>query len=236
MRPRFSIPSGAIGQNGGMLRMRVPARKVTWALLLAGMLIGGALVEADAPTVVSFDRVRPGTLPPGFRVLSSNEQESGRWQVTRQDGRAVLSQLEVGGAGYRLAVLESPKVDHLRAGVRLRMAAGDRAAGLAWRVTDAHNYYAARLDLDSREFILYKFVRGNRVRLSRVTDLRLKDDRWHELAVEHVRDSIKVWLNGIPVASERDEALPGAGMIGVWLPGDSSAHFTGLWFDPVRVP
>jgi hypothetical protein len=101
-------------------------------------------------------------------------------------------------------------------------------------VRDAANYYAARLDLADREFVLYKFVRGNRVRLSRLSNLRLSDADWHELAVEHTTERIRVWLNGIPVASERDDALPEAGMVGLWMPGDSTAQYKRLWFEPIR--
>jgi hypothetical protein len=114
------------------------------------------------------------------------------------------------------------------------MGPGDRAAGLAWRVRDAGNYYAARLDLKEREFVLYKFVRGNRIRLSRVSGLRLDEDRWHELVIEHAGENLKVWLNGIPVATEQDGSLPDAGMIALWLPGDSTASFSRLWYEPLQ--
>ena len=114
------------------------------------------------------------------------------------------------------------------------MGPGDRAAGIAWRVRDAGNYYAARLDLADDEFILYKFVRGNRVRLARLTNLRLPDSAWHELAIEHDAERIRVWLNGIPVASERDDAPAEAGMVGLWMPGDSTAQFKRLWYEPIH--
>lgn len=201
------------------------------APLLVGALLAGVAVQAESPTVVSFERVRPGTLPSGFRVLSSAESEPGRWQVERVDGMFALGQLDQGRAGYRLAVLESPRLANIRAGVKLRVGGGDRAAGIAWRVQDAANYYAARLDFEDREVVLYKFVRGNRVRLERLSGLRLNQREWHELAVEHVGDRLRVWLNGIPVASERDGALSSPGMLGLWLPGDSTAHFERLWYE-----
>jgi hypothetical protein len=178
--------------------------------------------------------MRIGVVPAGFKVLSSAENESGTWQVVKAGDKVVLAQTDVGRAGYRLAALEAPRLDYLRAGTELRMGPGDRAAGIAWRVRDAANYYAARLDLADREFVLYKFVRGNRVRLSRLSNLRLSDADWHELAVEHTTERIRVWLNGIPVASERDDALPEAGMVGLWMPGDSTAQYKRLWFEPIR--
>ena len=202
---------------------------------MAGGTLAAGAARADAPTTVTFERLRAGAVPPGFRTLSSVEAEPGRWQVVRLGGVAAFSQTDAGGAGYRLAVLESPRLEHLRAGTRLKLGGdGDRAAGLAWRVQDERNYYAARLDLADREFVLYKFVRGNRVRLSRLEGLRLHDEHWHELVISHVGDRIKVWLNGIPVASERDDALPQPGMVGFWLPGDSTAHYARLWYESVR--
>ena len=200
------------------------------ALLVGGVLLAGAVARADAPaqTVISFETTAVGTLPPGFRTLGS-----GRWQVERVDGRAALAQLVEGSRGYQLAVMESPRLEHLRAGLRLRVGSGDRAAGLAWRVRDEGNYYAARLDLDEREFVLYKFVRGNRIALESLSDLRLDGAEWHELVIEHVRDRLRVWLNGIPVATERDRSLSGPGMLGPWLPSDSTAYFTDLWYEPL---
>lgn len=207
------------------------ARVATASAVLAGaLLLAGAPADAEAPTVVSFEGVRPGTLPERFRTLSSARTEPGRWEVSRIEGLVALGQTDVGRAGYRLAVLESPRLDDLRAGVRLRMGRGDRAAGLAWRVQDAGNYYAARLDFDENEFVVYKFVRGNRVRLSRLRGLQLDATAWHEVAIEHVGERLRAWLNGVPVASERDEALPQAGRVGLWTVGDSTAYYARLWY------
>ena len=225
----FSISSAVIGHNRAMPSRWL--RPLACAPVVFGLLAAGVGVRAETPTFVAFDRAKPGALPPGFRTLTSAESEPGRWQVERVDGAAALAQVARGRAGYRLAVLETPRLQNVRAGVRLRFGPGDRAAGLAWRVQDAGNYYAARLDLADDEFVVYKFVRGNRVRLSRLSGLRLDHRQWHELAIEHVHERMKVWLNGIPVASERDSALSAAGMVGLWLPGDSTAYFQQLWYD-----
>jgi hypothetical protein len=140
----------------------------------------------------------------------------------------------VARSGYRLAALETPQIEHVRLGVRLRVAdRGDRAAGLAWRVRDAENYYAARIDFKEREFVLHKFVGGNRIRLARLDGIRLAPDAWHELVVEHAGETIRVWLNGIPVATERDRSVRGPGMMALWMPGDSSCHFSRLWYEPL---
>lgn len=228
---RFTLPSGTVRHNVSMRRMLV--RSLMPRLLVLGTLVTVSL-RADAPTVVSFESIRVGTLPPGFKVLSSAEAEPGKWQIVKTGEKAVLAQTDVGRAGYRLAVLDAPKLADLRAGTALRMGPGDRAAGIAWRVRDAGTYYAARLDLAQNEFVLYKFVRGNRVRLSRLSNLRLSDSDWHELAIEHRGERIRVWLNGIPVASERDDTLPEAGMVGLWMPADSTAQFKKLWYEPAR--
>ena len=200
---------------------------------LASVLLASVLVRAAAPIVVSFDAVPTGALPPGFRVLTSANADPGRWEVARTEGTVALAQRAEGGPGYQLAVLESPHLAHLRLGVRVRMGQGDRAAGLAWRIRDGENYYAARLDLDEREFVLYKFVRGNRIALEHLSSLRLDETVWHDLTVEHIGDRLRAWLNGIPVASERDRSLSEPGMFGPWLPSDSTASFAGLWYEPL---
>lgn len=184
--------------------------------------------------MVTFDRAPGGNLPGTFQAISSSDKEAGTWAVQRIDGRAVLSQTDLGRHGYRLAGLKDLRIEHLRAGVRLRVGEGDEAGGLAWRVQDAQNYYAARLDINDEELVVYKFVRGNRVRLSRLKELRLDRDQWHEIVVEHVGERMRVWLNDIPVASERDDSLHRPGMLAFWLPGDSTAHFEHLWYEPVE--
>jgi hypothetical protein len=204
----------------------------TFALVATCVI--GPLVAGSGPVTVTFERAVLGSLPRPFHALSSSESEPGHWEVTRLGDIHVLTQTTVGRAGYRLAVLETPQLEHVRLGVRFRVAdRGDHAAGLAWRVRDAENYYAARVDFDEREFVLHKFVSGNRIRLARLEGLRLDDGGWHEIVVEHVADRIRAWLNGIPVATERDKGLRGPGMIALWMPGDSSCHFARLWYEPL---
>ena len=216
-----------------MARMPTP-RWLPRLVVIGATLLAGGSVVADNRTLVSFENVRVGGLPPGFRLLQSADAKPGRWEVERLGGTVVLSQTVAGRPGYQLAVLESPFLEHLRAGVRLRRGtAGDGAAGLAWRVQDAGNYYAARLDFHARQLVLYKFVRGNRISLEQLSDLRLDDTAWHELVIEHLGEEMRVWLNGIPVASERDRSLSTPGMLGPWLPSDSTASFTDLWYEPV---
>ena len=203
---------------------------ITLIIVAAGFSLAA---EGQAPTVVTFDAVKPGTLPSGFRALSSNAREPGKWEAGKIAETRVLSQTDLGRRGYRLAILQDVQARDVTVGVRLRTGQGDRAAGVAWRVQDADNYYAARLDFESREVVLYKFVGGNRVRLAGTSGIRVDADTWHELLVEHDDDKIRVWLNGVPVASDRDGSLREAGSVGFWMPGDGTAHFSRLWYGPV---
>lgn len=210
--------------------MRGPWRRLV-VLLVAGVAAFGSPLRGDQElTTVPIARYRAGALPDDFEPLrSADAPDPGTWRIRRIDGRPAVAQLLAGGAGYQLAVLRAPRLEHLRLGVRVRVGdEGDKAAGLAWRVQDRGNYFAARLDLRQRQFVLYKFVRGNRISLASVGDLRLDDRAWHDLAVEHVGDRVRVWLDGVPIASERDSALATAGRLGLWLPSDSTAYFTDL--------
>jgi hypothetical protein len=200
------------------------------------LLVAPPAPAETPPRIVQFESTRAGSLPPGLRVLSSREEEPGRWQVERAEHAAVLGQVDIGRHGYRLAVLEGESVADVHVGVRLRVGRGDRAAGVAWRVQDAQNYYAARLDFDTREVVVYKFVHGSRVRLERSSDVRLDPGAWHELLVEHVGKRFRVWLNGVPVASDHDDSLQAAGTLGFWMPGDGTAQFERLWYKPLPRP
>jgi hypothetical protein len=201
--------------------------------LLAMLAVAVPHGSGNPATVVTFESAKPGVLPAGFRSMSSSDKEPGRWQVTNVDSVAALSQTDLGHRGYRLAVLDDVSMRDVHVGVRLRVGRGDRAAGVAWRVQNAQNYYAARLDFESHEVELYKFVGGNRVKLSELSGIRLDADAWHELVVDHEDTRIRVWLNGIPVASDDDDSVRTAGSLGFWMPGDGTAHFSRLWYEPL---
>jgi hypothetical protein len=202
----------------------------TIACLTVLALAAWAPVGAVDQTSVPLGSFRLGRLPDAIETLHSSGAEPGDWRIQRFDGRTTLSQLRPGGGGYQLAVLRSETLRDLALSVRVRTGEqGDKAAGLAWRVQDADNYFAARLDLQDRQLVLYKFVRGNRVSLDTVRDLRLDESAWHTLGVEHAGEEIHVWLNGVPVARERDGSL-GPGRFGVWMPSDSTAYFDNLQY------
>ncbi|MPZ18127.1 MAG: hypothetical protein GEV06_09480 [Luteitalea sp.] len=221
-----------MAQTGHMCAREAWVSLCAFAVVLAVLPLH-SIAGSDEETVVTFDQAKSGTLPDLFRTMSSSDEEAGTWTVQHIDGRPVLSQTTIGDRGYRLAALKDMRIEHFRAGVRLRVGKGDEAAGLAWRVQDAENYYAVRLDINDHELIVYKFVGGNRVRLERLERLRLERDQWHEILVEHVGERLRVWLNDIPVASERDNSLHSPGALAFWLPGDSTAHFERLWYEQV---
>jgi hypothetical protein len=206
------------------------------ALLAAVCATTSLASMTPSSTVVTFRGVKPGSLPTGFRTLSSVDDEPGTWEVVAVDRYVALGQTALGRRGYRLAVRTDVNLANVHAGVRLRMASGDKAAGLAWRVRDAGNYFAARLDFDANEVVLYRFVRGNRIRLDRRTGLRLDPRAWHELLIEHGDSRVRVWLNGVPVAHHTDDTPPVSGSVGFWMPGDGTAHFERLWYRPLDVP
>ena len=203
------------------------------ATIIAGEIADGEMLGHETALIERFEVSRP-TLRESLRILETE----GLVEVIRGVRGGVVVRLPdetvtARAASMLLSSRGVPLAD-VHAGVRLRMGTGDRAAGLAWRVQDAGTYYAARLDLDDRELVLYKFVRGNRVRLNRLTDLRLAANRWYNLLVEHRGTSIRVWLNGIPVARAEDDSVTAAGSLGFWMPGDGTAAFERLWYRPMH--
>lgn len=223
------VPSGPVRKT----------RPMRWRPLFAAASVGlwaTTLLAGDASTVVSFAALKPGMAPEGFRWPISSRDEPGSWRIDRVAGSTALVQSHVGQRGYRVAVRDVSPLADVYVGARLRVGSGDRAAGIAWRIQDVGTYYAARLDLDRHEMVLYKFVGGNRVRRDRRTPFRVATEGWHELVLEHRRPRIDVWLNGVPVLHEEDDSVRAPGRVGLWMPGDGTAAFERLWYRALQDP
>ena len=109
-----------------------------------------------------------------------------------------------GHAGFDLAVLDREKGRNVAVAARLRLAGGQRSAGLVWRVQDSDNYYLARLDLDRPRHRALPRERPTRTRIDGDDDLELDAAAWHTLRVAQEDDEIRVYLGGIRVLRARN--------------------------------
>jgi hypothetical protein len=199
------------------------------ALWTASQAVGGQFAATH-----TFDNDRSGAAPGGFELAALRQDSPGTWVVRREGANgALLHDADPAAKGYALALTPDILPADVEASVRLRLGSGTRAAGLVWRYTDAGHYYAAVLDLDRSEIVLFRVTDGNRVFLESEDGLELDPAAWHTLKIVQDGSRIAVSLGGIRVFDERDrrsDRVAGQGKIGVIAAGGSEA-----WFDDIRI-
>jgi 3-keto-disaccharide hydrolase len=188
------------------------------------------LLAAQAP-IHTFGDDSLGQPPSGFTFSVERNASPGRWTVER-DGNArvlVYAGTPAGAGGFGVAIYDGERFDSAEISVRIKATGGSRTGGLVWRYQDALNYYAVQLNLAEQELSVYRIVRGNRIRLEREDDLELDPEAWHSLRVVQDGESVRVYLGGIRVFSDRDRSAREAGGAGLWAAGDAN-----VWFDDFR--
>ena len=203
-------------------------------LTVAAALLASAVATGQRPPATTFDEDKPGAAPAGFVFAPWRQPTPGQWAVRRQEANGYLWHgADAAATGYSLAIAPAPAMRDLVLSVRLRLAGGSRAGGLAWRYQDDQNYYAAVLDLAAQQLFVCRVTGGNRVFLEYERHLELDVAAWHVLKVVHDDHEVRVSLGGIRVFEESDRngsrGLP-SGKSGVIAQGNAE-----VWFDDLRI-
>ena len=144
-----------------------------------------------------------GPLPPEFRTnWRTGKGALGDWQVvadpTATQGKAI-AQLNADATDYRfpLAVYEPVGAQDVEASVRFKAISGrgDRAGGLAVRLTDADNYYVVRANALEDNVNLYHVVRGSRSEIQGAS-VKVPPHVWHTLGLKAEGERFTVSFNG----------------------------------------
>jgi len=162
-------------------------------------LIGAALalpylsfaVHAQGVTGnVDLSRYPVGPLPPEFLTTwRTGKGALGDWRVvedaTASQGRAI-AQMSADPTDYRfpLAVYDPVPAQDVEASVRFKAISGkgDRAGGLAVRLTDADNYYVVRANALEDNVRLYRVVKGDRQQMASAS-VKVSSGAWHMLTL-----------------------------------------------------
>ena len=234
--------------------MRKNGRLLPFVILLVGLVIGIRVEwpeivgvravgpESPAPLRASgkeltynFDQDRAGQLPPKFHVALTGGGPQPVWAVQADPGAPskpnVLAQTSADKTDYRfpLAIADDGSFRDLDLSVKFKAVSGevDRAAGLAFRLKDANNYYVVRANALEDNYNLYHVVNGTRreIKGSRV---KVKSGEWHEIRVEAAGNKFTCLYDGEKKIETTDDTFKDAGKIGLWTKADSVTYFDDL--------
>jgi len=190
---------------------------------------------------VDLSRYAVGPLPPEFLTSwRTGKGALGDWRVvedaTASQGRAI-AQVSADPTDYRfpLAVYEPLPARNVEASVRFKAMSGkgDRAGGLAVRLTDADNYYVVRANALEDNVRLYRMVKGDRQQMASAST-KVSSGAWHTLFLRAEGDRLSVSFDGKPLLTHSDRTFTGLGKVALWTKADSVTHFDRLEIRPLQ--
>jgi YVTN family beta-propeller protein len=207
--------------------MSLPQRTLWISLLWLGTAVRVG-VAADA-----FDGAAVGGLPSGWSAAKTGTGAGSVWKVqedaTAPSGTRVLTQTSTSGPGslFNLCVADEPRPVNVDLTVSLKALTGqiDQGGGPVWRYQDENNYYIARVNPLENNFRVYKVIGGQRTQLA-TANAEAATGQWHTIRIEQQGNRIRCSLNGRRLLDVADDALAGAGRIGLWTKADAVTSFT----------
>lgn len=155
------------------------------------------------------------------------------WSLVEDGGHKVLAQTSTDKTDYRfpLAIFEQPVAADLTVAVRFKAVAGevDRAAGIAFRLSDAANYYVVRANAAEDNVRLYRVVKGQRIQFAGA-NIKVPTGSWQELKVSARGNRFEIFFNGKSLHAATDGTFAAAGKVALWTKADSVT-----WFDDLRI-
>lgn len=193
------------------------------------------LQAAGKEFLYNFDSDAVGKLPAKFHDGLTGQGAKAQW-VVKADPSApsqpnVLAQTSTDKTDYRfpLAIADEGSFKDLDMSVKFKSVSGDvdRAAGIAFRLTDANNYYVVRANALEDNYRLYHVVKGRRVQFAGA-NFKVASGEWHELRVECAGSHIICYYDGEKKIDATDETFKEAGKVGLWTKADSMTYFDDL--------
>jgi len=190
---------------------------------------------------VDLSRYPVGPLSPEFLTTwRTGKGALGDWRVvedaTASQGKAI-AQVSADPTDYRfpLAVYDPVPAQDVEASVRFKAISGkgDRAGGLAVRLTDADNYYVVRANALEDNVRLYRVVKGDRQQMASAS-VKVSSGAWHMLTLRAEGDRLSVSFDGKPLLTHRDHTFTGLGKVALWTKADSVTRFDRLEIRPLQ--
>lgn len=216
-------------------------RRTVVAAALASVSARTSAWALGSPGTPDLSRYAVGPLPPEFLTTWRTGQGAvGDWRVvadpSASQGKAI-EQASADRTDYRfpLAVYEPLPAQDVAATVRFKAVAGkgDRAGGLAVRLTDADNYYVVRANALEDNVNFYRVVKGRRQQI-KGTSVKVSSGEWHSLSLEARGATFRIAFDGKPLFTAEDHTFTGLGKVALWTKADSVTRFDRLEVKPLQ--
>jgi hypothetical protein len=190
---------------------------------------------AGTSFIYNFDNEKSGLIPANFHSVRTGPGAQGQWLVIPDPSAPtrpnVVAQNSADPTDSRLVLLVANQgsFKDLRLSVKFKTVSGevDRAAGLAFRLKDANNYYVLRVNTLEDNCRLYRVVAGKK-RPFAGANFEVGTGEWHELTVECVGNKIICYYDGKKQIEATDDTFADAGKVGLWTKADSVTYFDDL--------
>jgi len=201
------------------------------ALLLAIVGIAPAVAQSGQIIPLANPGSPEGSAPDGCRAALTGRGGAVSWKAVKIDGRAAIAETsgKLVDQRYPMCIVDKVVASDVELSVAFTPMDGiiDQAAGLAFRIKDADNYYVVRANALENNVNLYHVVQGVRWQFAG-TDAPVVSRKLQRLGVRIEGDLINVSLNGAPLFEARDQTIRGPGTVGVWTKADSYTAFEDL--------
>lgn len=190
--------------------------------------------------VVNFDGAKPGYIPSGWSVTSTNGAHPPRWAV-QSDSTApsrpyVLAQIPGRSAksDINIALFDKKTCKDADLSVDLKLVSGkwEQAAGLVWRFQDTANYYFALASADEDRVGIYKNSNNVISMLAHASaPHRIDDKDWNLLKVIVRGQRFMLFFGHRKLLDTLDASLTRTGKTGLWTKADTIAYFDNFRVD-----
>jgi hypothetical protein len=196
-------------------------------LFIVTLVVAANSLATAGDITWNFDKDRDGTMPAHFY------RAAGQWKV-KADATApskpnILAQMARSSADtFNLALVAGMSYRNMDLTVRMRSVDGttDQGGGLVWRAQDARNYYVARYNPLTHNYVLYKVHNYGRVELAHAGIESTAG--WHTMRVVMTDDHIECYLDGKKYLDVRDATFREGGQVGLWTKADAVTYFDDL--------
>ena len=191
---------------------------------------------------VNFDKLKPGTVPPGWSLTSTGSPDSARWEIVLDKTAPSRGNVfaEISGvsrdAESPLAVYDKTVCRDGDLSVKFKIIPNARRVkevGIVWRYQDPQNYYLLQFSVEQRSIALYRVQNGQMhpvpVVRGRPGDVGVSHDlrtgKWYETKVVFRGDRFKVLFDNRELFYAVDDSLQVPGKTGLWTRGGTVASF-----------